>query len=580
MKKAFRNWVCICCAFALLLAGIPLSAAAAAQSTFHLRIEGATQTYLNEDVPLTSDETLEQAYTAALDAEHIPYDQSYSDSMGYYINSIGGESGSSSNGTYYFWSIYQNGASASVGVSSLKPAAGDDIVMAFIAWPGTLYPSVSLSPATPVAGKPFTFHVTGSDGGTSSNVDGATVTFNGQSKTTDTNGDVTFTAPAAGNYTYRVEKNGSGPAPLLVRIDNAPLTVSADASSSSGSSSSSPSGSSSVSSSTTSTPTTSSALDTSVASAVKGAAAALGSDTSDWTAFALARAGYPVPGAYLPDAAAAIAEGNLNAITLAKYVLVLRAAGADPTNFNGANLVNQLYTQTNVGRTGLNGYIFALLALDSADYTPPANATVSKASLLSTLLAAQDKDGGFGLVTGYSDVDITAMTLTALAPHISETGLQAAVTKGLAYLAGQQRANGGFSTNASESTAQVIIALSSLGINPASDAQFLQNGNSPLSNLLSFAVSGGAFAHVSGGGANTIATQQALEALTAYQMLEHGGKRLFDLRNTSASVQRVTPSTGFGVSNPYTGGGAPAGAVVAVSLAAAAVLLLSRRRKP
>lgn len=582
MKKVFQNWACICCVFALLLTGIPLSAAAAAQTTFHLRIEGSSQTVLNEDVPLTAGETLENALKTVLDAQKISYTFSPSQ-YGDYIDSIGSDTGASNYSTY--WSIYQNGTYASEGISSLTPAAGDDIVLAFAAT-DTLYPTVSVSPAAPAAGQPLTFHVTGSDGATSSNVAGAIVTFNGQNQTTDANGDAPFTAPAAGSYTYSVRDDRSGQPPLLVRIDDAPLTVSADTLSSSGSSSSSLSGSSAASSSAISAPAAPSALDTSVAGAVKGAAAALGNDDSDWTAFALARAGYAIPGGYLPDAAAVIAQGDLDAITLAKYVLVLRAAGADPTNFNGVNLVDQLYEQTNVGHTGLNGYIFALLALDSADYTPPSNAVISKPSLLSAVLAAQNTDGGFGLSAGYSDVDITAMVLAALAPHLSETGVQAAVTRGLAYLAAQQRSDGGFiargsTTESAESAAQVIIALSSLGVNPSSDAQFLQNGNSPLSNLLSFALPSGAFAHVSGGNADTIATQQALEGLAAYQRLEHGGRKLFDLRDTTASVQRVTPTPSAepGVNNPYTGGDAPTGALAAVSLAAVAVLLLSRRRR-
>lgn len=581
MKKVFQNWACICCVFALLLTGIPLSAAAAAQTMFHLRIEGSSQTVLNEDVPLTTGETLETALHDALAKINItPIYDAYG-----MLQTIGSDSNDEANWSKY-WYFYQNGKDPGVGISQLKPAAGDSILVEFIA-SDTLLPSVTVTPLSPKAGQSVTFHVTGSSYSIGSQViEHATVTFNGQNQTTDANGDAMFTAPAAGSYTYSVRDDRSGQPPLLVRIDDAPLTVSADTSSSSGSSSNSSSGSSAASSSATSAPAAPSALDTSVAGAVKGAAAALGNDDSDWTAFALARAGYAIPGGYLPDAAAVIAQGDLDAITLAKYVLVLRAAGADPTNFNGVDLVDQLYEQTNVGHTGLNGYIFALLALDSADYTPPSNAAISKPSLLSTILAAQNTDGGFGLSAGYSDVDITAMVLAALAPHLSETGVQAAVTRGLAYLAAQQRSDGGFiargsTTESAESAAQVIIALSSLGVNPSSDAQFLQNGNSPLSNLLSFALPSGAFAHVSGGSADTIATQQALEGLAAYQRLEHGGRKLFDLRDTTASVQRVTPtpSAESGVNNPYTGGDAPTGALAAVSLAAVAVLLLSRRRR-
>lgn len=630
MKKAFRNWVCICCVFALLLISIPgLSAAAATQSTFRLRIEGSSQTILNENVDLTTGETLDTALKAELNAHNISYKVTKG-AYGDYIESIDTDAQAADSSTY--WSLYQNGSYASVGISDLQPSNGDEIVIAYSA-SDTLYPKVSVSPSVPVAGQPFTFTVTADKTTYDSNwnpttttvpVSGATVAFNGATQTTDTSGHATFTAPAAaGTYSYSIRHDRSGQAPLLVRLSNVPLTVTgASGSSSSESSSSSVSSSGSSSSSSSSdtssgssaTGSTSTVSDEAVAKAVKSAASILSNDSSDWTAFALARAGYTVPSDYLPSVATDLSENSdtMRAITLAKYVLILRAAGADPTNFNGINLVDKLYNQTNVGLTGLNGYIFTLLALDSADDAVPANAAVSKANLVSTILSAQNTDGSFALAAGLpGDVDITAMTLSALAPHVKEAGVQDAVTKALAYLASRQQSDGGFissgsTAESSESTAQVIIALSSLGIDAASNAQFLQNGYSPLSNLLTYATQDGGFAHISGGAADTTAAQQALEALTAYQRFEKGTNSLYDLRDVqartlsslstgSSSAASITSSTSNTVSasnasgstatstaavpNPDTGTTQPTGAVTAVILTAGAVLLLTRRRK-
>lgn len=620
MKKAFRNWVCICCVFALLLISIPgLSAAAAASNTFHLCIEGSTQTILNENVNLTTGETLDTALKAELDAHNISYKVTKG-AYGDYIESIGSDAQAADSSTY--WSLYQNGSYASVGMSSLQPANGDDIVIAYSAM-DTLYPKVSISPSTPVAGQPFTFTVTADKTTYDSNwnpttttvsVSGATVAFNGATQTTDASGHATFSAPsAAGTYHYSISQDRSGQAPLLVRLSNVSLTVTGASGSSSSESSSSLS-SGDTSSGYSATGSTSTVSDEAVAKAVKSAASALANDSSDWTAFALARAGYTVPSDYLPSVATDLSENSdtLHAITLAKYVLILRAAGADPTNFNGINLVDKLYSQTNVGLTGLNGYIFTLLALDSSDDTAPANAAVSKANLISTILSSQNNDGSFTLAAGLpGDVDITAMTLSALAPHVKEAGVQDAVSKALAYLASRQQSDGGFissgsTAESSESTAQVIIALSSLGIDAASNAQFLQNGHSPLSNLLTYATQDEGFAHVSGGAADTTATQQALEALTAYQRFEKGADSLYNLRDAqastlsspstgSSSTASITSSTSNTVSasnasgstaastaavpNPDTGTTQPTGAVTAVILTAGAVLLLTRRRK-
>lgn len=625
MKKAFRNWVCICCVFALLLISIPgLSAIAAASNTFHLRIEGSTQTILNENVDLTTGETLDTALKAELDAHNISYKVT-TGAYGDYIESIGSDVQSADGSTY--WSLYQNGSYASLGISSLQPVNGDDIVIAYSA-SDTLYPKVSVSPSAPSAEQPFTFTVTADKTTYDSNwnpttttvpVSGATVAFNGVTQTTDASGSTTFTAPAAaGTYHYSISQERSGQAPLLVRLSDVPLVVSASSSSSS-TSSSSASGSSSTSGNTSSdnssSGSTTTVSDAAVAKAAQSAASILSNDTSDWTAFALARAGYAVPSAYLPALATDLAENSdsMNAISLAKYVLILRAAGEDPTNFNGINLIDKLYRQTNVGQTGLNGYIFTLLALDSADYTAPANAAVSKANLVSTILSSQNTDGSFALAASLpGDVDITAMTLASLAPHVKETGVQEAVTKGLAYLASRQQNDGGFissgsTSESSESTAQVIIALSALGINAASNAQFAQSGCSPLSNLLAYATQDGGFAHVSGGATDTIATQQALEALTAYQRFEKGADSLYNLRDaqaiapsssstdsssassqtsstsSSASVSSASSSTsttsGAAVPNPDTGAKPAAGAISAIVLTAGAALLLTRRRK-
>lgn len=597
MKKAFQKWVCVFCAFALLLAGISglRAAASVTTSTFHLRIEGANKTVLSKDCP--TGETVDTALKSALGAKSIPYTISTGE-YGDYITSIDNQAGDSND----YWSFYLNGAYSDVGISSATPANGDVVVIAFIDL-NTLYPNVVTEPATPVAGQPFTFKVTAQKTTYDSNwnattstvvLSGATITFNGQSKTTGSDGSAAFTAPtSAGTYFYSINEDVAGQTmPALVRLTDIPFTIT----SSSGSSSS---GSSSVSSSSSSGSSSSGGVAADVTGAIKGAAQILQNDSSDWGAFALTRAGYTAPSAYLPAAAEDIAQNldNFRAITLAKYVLTLRAAGADPTSFNQVNLVNRLYQQTNVGLTGLNGYIFTLYALDSADYTPPANAAVNKTALVASILSAQNGNGGFALASGLpGDVDITAMALTALAPHVAETGVQTAVNKALSYLSNSQQANGGFvasgsTSEASESSAQVVIALSSLGIDPAADFRFVKSGHSPLSNLLSFAKQDGSFAHTAGGTGNTIATEQALEALTAYRLLKSGGT-LYDLRGISATVRTVTPASDTDTTssssgdasqaaNPDTGADMPYGASAAIVFAAVGILLLAiRRRKP
>lgn len=93
---------------------------------------------------------------------------------------------------------------------------------------------------------------------------------------------------------------------------------------------------------------------------------------------------------------------------------------------------------------------------------------------------------------------MTAMALTSLSPYLENRDVQAAVERALTCLSRVQQDNGGFmswGTVNSESCAQVIVALTSLGIDPAADSRFIKNGASPLDGLCAFACAGGGFRH-------------------------------------------------------------------------------------
>lgn len=118
--------------------------------------------------------------------------------------------------------------------------------------------------------------------------------------------------------------------------------------------------------------------------------------------------------------------------------------------------------------------------------------------LVAEILSYQCSDGGWALMGDESDVDMTAMALTSLAPYQEETDIKAAVDAPLTYLSDAQQADGGFMSWGaanSESCAQVIVALTALGIDSAADSRFVKNGASPLDGLCAFACEGGGFRH-------------------------------------------------------------------------------------
>ena len=262
---------------------------------------------------------------------------------------------------------------------------------------------------------------------------------------------------------------------------------------------------------------------------------------SEWLVIALARSGRDVPDSYYDSVVKAVqsAKGQLSdkkSTEYARTILALTAIGKDPADVGGYDLLAGLADMDDVTYQGINGAIFALLALDSGKYDVPAAAEggtqVTRDGLVAYILAQQLSDGGWALSGTSADPDVTAMALQALAPYrTGDETVDAAVDKGVQLLSDMQLSDGGYSswgTLNSESCAQVLIALATLGIDPVSDSRFGKNGLTVLDALLAYAVSGG-FRHTVDGEADAIATEQALCALTAYARLLDGKTALYDM---------------------------------------------------
>ena len=81
----------------------------------------------------------------------------------------------------------------------------------------------------------------------------------------------------------------------------------------------------------------------------------------------------------------------------------------------------------------------------------------------------------------------------------------------------------------SESVAQVIAALSALGVDVHTDSRFVKNGISALDALCAFYVENGGFKHVLDGELDGMATEQSYYALVAYFRMLEGKTALFDM---------------------------------------------------
>ena len=225
-----------------------------------------------------------------------------------------------------------------------------------------------------------------------------------------------------------------------------------------------------------------------------------------------------------------------------RIILGVTAAGGDVTDIGGVNLLEGLTDMAFVSYQGLNGPIWALIALDCGGYeipdAQPGEEQTTREALIRLLLRERQADGGWCFSGDASDADMTAMALTALAPYRERGEVAEAIEGALQCLSEMQLENGCFASwgsENSESCAQVIVALTALGIDPQKDARFLKNGRSVLDALCDFVLDDGFYHSAELVEVNGMATEQAYYALTAYARFRDGKSRLFDMTELTAA---------------------------------------------
>lgn len=284
----------------------------------------------------------------------------------------------------------------------------------------------------------------------------------------------------------------------------------------------------------------------------------IGSTYGEWAVLAEARGNVSASvwyDKYLSNIAKSVASmnGKLdNTSTQTKHteysrvILALTSLGEDATKFTGYNgtvynLVEPLFEKNGstyrVSEQGNNGTAFALIALDSGNYYDNATGTTARNAWIKSLCDAQINNGAWGIDTDFpgSNVDMTAMVVQALAPYCSTNAtVKAAVDKAVEWLSAEYQKTGDYGS--SESAAQVIVALSALGIDAKTDSRFQHNGISVLSNFLSYAdPNSKGFLHDKqpNSTVNQMASEQAAYTLVAYDRYVNGSKRLYNMSDVT-----------------------------------------------
>lgn len=279
-----------------------------------------------------------------------------------------------------------------------------------------------------------------------------------------------------------------------------------------------------------------------------GSAPVFGSVGGEWKVFALARSGkYDLNSSYftnyyqlIENYVASVGSNVLNSnksTENSRVIIAVTAIGRDARSIAGYDLTSPIKDLNFDKKQGVNGVIYALLALDARQgYSTAAE----RQPLVDFILGREISGGGWALSGTNPDPDITAAAITALAPYSSAS---AAINRAVAKLSSMQRDDGGFETMAtsnSESCSQVITALSTIGINADTDSRFIKNGNSVLSALCSF-FTGGGFAHLPGGSVNAMSSEQAAYALCAYDRYRNGRNDLYNM-NDAVPQPTATPT--------------------------------------
>jgi energy-coupling factor transport system substrate-specific component len=235
-------------------------------------------------------------------------------------------------------------------------------------------------------------------------------------------------------------------------------------------------------------------------------------------------------------------RGHLDEVSspgdLARTIVALEGAGADPRSFGGKDLVSALLKRRaeNGSYAGWPGTTsFAVIALRAAGADEGLDSTVS------WLTKVQNDDGGWGDVPGQpSNADVTASVMQAL-PQTK------AAQAGLSYLRKHQRSDGGFALGAgggvnSQSTAWAAQGMIAVGADPA---KVSDGGSSALDYLAARQASDGHYSYSESSGQTPVwVTGQVLVAVAGDSLPIEPPPRQPTPTTVSPSKAAPAPSTG------------------------------------
>lgn len=245
------------------------------------------------------------------------------------------------------------------------------------------------------------------------------------------------------------------------------------------------------------------------------------SGNNEWFVFALSRYGKYDLEKYVGSLKEYLATETVSAASSRlKYALVLMAARCDDAYISKA-------FESSIGKQGIMSWVYGLHVLNNGFISE----THTCESVIDKILSMQLSEGGWALNGERSDVDVTAMVIQSLAIwYDANKTVAASVDEAIDFLSSAQKESGDYSSYGvenPESCAQVIIALSSLGIDCMKDERFIKNGNNLFDVISKYELEKGEYCHTIGGKVNRNASLQVLCASVAYLRMQGAKSSLY-----------------------------------------------------
>lgn len=256
--------------------------------------------------------------------------------------------------------------------------------------------------------------------------------------------------------------------------------------------------------------------------------------------------------AYINKAIQSVIDSKATETSYSKAIIALTSLGINPTKLypvnsnTPINAVDKLSVLQHSSSAWVAPYTLA--AYQQGNY----NTATQETELVASILASQAEDGSW---TEWGDsIQTTSNIIAGLAFYYNtDETVKAAVDKAIAYLASAQKMDGTFDAYGygadANTAAMVVIALSSVGINPETDTRFIKSNVSALDGLLSFALSDNSgFGYTDNTKVNDYATEQGFRALIAASQVMKTGKayNVYDFSGNANSLQPGR-ATGSGI---------------------------------